>query len=79
MKTLHSLELVHCKDYFNQAKMFLGYSEWLKIKESASGLNRSISSNFLWLRSANHVKFTEECVMCRKKHVLVKKKSLLMG
>ena len=28
---------------------------------SAPGLNRGLSSNFSWLRSANHVKFTEEC------------------
>ena len=28
---------------------------------SVPGLNRGLSSNFCWLRSANHVKFTEEC------------------
>ena len=30
---------------------------------STSNLNRGLLSNFWWLRSANHVKFTEECVM----------------
>ena len=29
--------------------------------QSAPGLNRGLSSNFWWLKSANHVKFTEEC------------------
>ena len=40
-------------------------------------LNRGLSSNFRWLRSANHVKFTEKCVMCKGKHVLVKKKKFI--
>ena len=35
--------------------------------------NRALSSNFWWLRSTNHVKFTEECVMNTEKHVLVKR------
>ena len=35
-------------------------------------LNRGLSGNFWWLISANHMKFTEECVMCTGKHVLVK-------
>ena len=25
--------------------------------------------NFWWLRTANHEKFTEECVVCMEKHV----------
>ena len=32
--------------------------------QSAVGLNRGLSWNFWWLRSANYVKFTEERVMC---------------
>ena len=28
---------------------------------------------FCWLRSANHVKFTEKCVICTEKYALVKK------
>ena len=41
--------------------------------QSALGLNRSLSSNFWWLRNANHVKFKEEYVMCMEKPILVKK------
>ena len=33
-------------------------------ESNAPTLNRGLSSNFWWMRSANHVKFTEECVMC---------------
>ena len=40
---------------------------------SAPDMNRGLSSNFWWLRSANPVWFTKECVMCTEKHVLVKK------
>ena len=36
-------------------------------------VNRGLILNFWWLRSANHVKFTEEHVMSTEKHVLVKK------
>ena len=44
----------------------------MKVNHSAPGLNRVLSSNFWWLKSAKHVKFTEECVICTEKHVLVK-------
>ena len=40
--------------------------------QSAPGLNRGMSSNFLWLKSVNQIKFTEECVMCLEKQILVK-------
>ena len=43
------------------------------VNQSVSGLNRGLSSNFSWLRNANHVKFMQECVMCMEKHILVKK------
>ena len=33
----------------------------------AAGLNRGLTSNFWWLRRANHLKFTEQCVMCTEK------------
>ena len=33
---------------------------------SAPGLNRGLSSNFWWLRCANHVKFTKECDVYRE-------------
>ena len=45
----------------------------MKENQSALELNRGLSSNFWWLRSANHVKFTEECVKCMEKYVLGKK------
>ena len=35
----------------------------IQIKKCAPGLNRSLPSNLLWRRSANHLKFKEECVM----------------
>ena len=35
--------------------------------QSALCLNRGLSSDFWWLRNANHVKFTEVCMQ----HVLV--------
>ena len=41
--------------------------------QSTSGLNRVLPSNFWWLRSANHVKFTENCVISTYMYVLVKK------
>ena len=53
---------------------FWSYSKW-QIKESAPTLNRGLSSDFWWLRSANHVKFTE-CMMHMEEHVLEEKKCL---
>ena len=41
---------------------------------SVPGLNRGLSSDFWQLKSTNHEKFAEECVVCMQKHVLVKKK-----
>ena len=37
--------------------------------QSVPGLNRGLSSDFWRLRRANHVKFTEECVICMEKIV----------
>ena len=37
------------------------------------GFNKGLLSSFWWLKSANHLKFTGECVMCMEKHDLVKK------
>ena len=49
--------LVYSKTFFLSFKYFIqGYSKWLQIKQSGSGLNRIQSSNFLWLRSANYEK-----------------------
>ena len=58
---------------FLQKFLFWGNSKRQQIKQGAPSLNRSLSSNLLWLRSANHVKFTEECEMFTKKHVLIRK------
>ena len=40
--------------------------------QSNSSLNRGLSSNFWQLKSANHMKFKEECGVGTEKHVLVK-------
>ena len=47
--------------------------------QSTPDLKRDKLSNFWKLKSANHVKFTEECVMCMKKQVLLKKKMFTYG
>ena len=54
----------------SQKYFFQDYSK------SQAGMKRGLSSIFCWLRSANHVKFTEECVICTEKHVLVKIKKI---
>ena len=41
------------------------------VKQRATGFDRGLSSKFWWLKSANHVKFTEECVMHMEKDVLI--------
>ena len=33
---------------------------------------RGLSSMFWWLKSTNHMKFTEVCVICMEKHVIEK-------
>ena len=45
--------------------LFWGYSKWQQIKQSTVGLNRGLSWNIWWIRSANHVKFPE--VLCVQK------------
>ena len=42
---------------------------------SAPGLNSGQASNFWWLKSSNHVKFSEEYGMWMAKHFLGKRKS----
>ena len=41
--------------------------------QSDPSLNRGASLNFWWLKNSKYMKFTEDCVMCTEKHVLVKK------
>ena len=55
-----------------QKYSFCDHSICRQIKQSTLGLNRGLSSHFGWSRSANHVKFTEECVIYTVKSVLVK-------
>ena len=43
------------------------------ILNSAPDLNIGLPLNFCWLRNTNLVKFTDECLTCAEKHVLVKK------
>ena len=43
----------------------------LAVNQRSSGLNRVLSSIFEWLRSAKHVKFTEEHVICKETHGLL--------
>ena len=76
---MYRLALIYSKIFLiSQKHLFWGYSKWRKVKQSTPGLNRSLSSNFWWLKRANHVTFTEECVMCLEKNVFVKK-CLQMG
>ena len=56
-----------------QKYLFWDYSKWQQIKQCVPGLNRGLCLSFWWLRSANHMKFTEECVICIEKLVLVKR------
>ena len=68
--------MVYDKNYFNRLKYFFwGYSKWRKIKQRSPGLNRGLSSDFCWLRTVNHVKFTER-VVCKEKHILVKNRCI---
>ena len=67
--------IVYSKNYFYLAKIFV----FCQIKVAANyklnrslGLNRILSSNFLWLISVKHVNLTEDSVICKKKHVLIK-------
>ena len=57
----------------SQKYFFWGNSKWWKIKKISPSLNRDLSSKFFWLRSANYVKFTEECVTCMERNVICKK------
>ena len=48
------------------------------VNQSAPNLKRGLTSKFWLLRNENHVKFTDECVMCTEKHFLVKRKCFQM-
>ena len=55
-----------------QKYFFWGYLKWQQIKQSVPGLNRGLSLNFWWLKSANHMKFTAEGMICTEKYILLK-------
>ena len=55
------------------AKIFALNPFKMAANQSKPGLNRILSSNFWLLRSASYVKFSEECVIYMKRHVLIKK------
>ena len=59
------MKLVYRKNNFNLTKNIS--FKLFKMIANLIELNRSLSSNFWWPRSSNHVKFTEECVMSMKK------------
>ena len=63
---MHCLELVYSKNICFESIQNCSKSN------CAAGLNRGLLSNICWLRIASHVKFTEECMMCMERHVLVK-------
>ena len=46
------------------------YWKYQQIKQTAPGLNRGVSSN--WLGSVNHVKFIEKCVICTGTYIIAK-------
>ena len=48
------------------------YSKLQELRQSASGINRGLSSHFWWLRSENNMKLTKKFLMCTERHVLVK-------
>ena len=60
----YCLELVYCNNYFNFAEIFL----WLfKIKANQKDFPRikhMFLMKFWWLRSANHEKSLEKCLIC---------------
>ena len=63
---MYCFKLVYSKNYFNLAKIFvLRLFKMVANQAECSRLEqRSVIKFFLWLRSANYVKFTEEYVMC---------------
>ena len=65
------MQLVYHKNYCSLAEIFFTLFKTMTNKTEC--LNRGLPSNFWWLRSANYMKCTEECVTCTMKHILVQK------
>ena len=59
---VYSLPGEHCQ----KIELFLSLFE---ITSNQSSLNRGLSLDFWWLRSANYVRFREEWMMCTEKYV----------
>ena len=73
MKTLHCLEFVDDKMYFYPTEIFILKDFRIKANKTVLlELNRVLPSNIWWLRSTNHVKFSEDCIKFTGKQVLVK-------
>ena len=53
---LHILQMVYHKNSFNRAKMLPNQTKGFRLE------HRSVIK-FWWLKRANHMPFTEECVM----------------
>ena len=64
--------MIYGRNYFNHRKNIC-FEAIQNGPNPTEYLKRYLSSSFYRLRSENHVKFTEECVMYTKKNVLVKK------
>ena len=55
------------KSFESKKIFFLRLFKTIKVKHRSPGLNRCLLSNIWWLRSADHEKFTEKCVMSTEK------------
>ena len=68
---LHYLELNYNKNYSNMTKIsILKLFKMAANQTDCSWLNRVLWSSLWWLRTANHVKFTEISVICMEKHLV---------
>ena len=64
-KLLHSSKIDYSKNHSNFTKMFVfKLFKTTANKTEYSRLEQWSVVKFWWLRSANHMKFTDECVMC---------------
>ena len=85
LKKEQNIFFYHCKFYiiWNRliAKIILISLKYLIQnggKSECSKIEQRSVIKFRWLRSANHVKFSEECMMWKEKHISMKK-CLQMG
>ena len=73
IQTSTCLEFVLAKIIAILKKIFILTLSKMLINQCAPGLNIGLSSNLWWLRSANHVNITKECVTHKEKHTLIKR------